>query len=262
MSAWSPERYLSFEEERTRPCRDLVANIRLGSARKIVDLGCGPGNSTAVLAERWPEARITGIDSSLEMLNRARQRNPGSEWVQSEIADWAIGSTSSYDLVFSNAALHWVQNHAELYPQLFSRVSPGGVLALQVPANLNEPAHQIMRDLASSDTWRSRLTTSKIREWFVHDPGFYYDLLAGMATKIDLWQTTYFHVMPTAASIAEWYRSTGLRPFLNALTNDSDRELFIKHYAETVSEAYPSRPNGRVLFQFQRLFLIASRSAG
>ena len=261
MPTWQPDQYLQFEEERTRPCRDLVAQIRVEDARTVIDLGCGPGNSTAVLAERWPAARITGLDSSAQMLERARQSDARHEWIQAEIADWSNSAHAEYDVVFSNAALHWVTDHAAVYPRLFARVAEGGALAIQVPANLDEPAHRIMRDLAASPQWRDRFPKARVREWFVHDRSFYYDLLAPAgARSIGLWETTYIHVMPGAESIAEWYRATGMRPFLDALASDADREQFMKDYTEAIRAEYRPRPDGRILFPFRRLFLVANRT--
>lgn len=259
MPSWRPDQYLLFEEERTRPCRDLVAHICVDSVRAVIDLGCGPGNSTAVLAERWPHARITGLDSSVEMLDRARQSNSRHEWLHSDIAEWTTGVNDEYDVVFSNAALHWVRDHPTVFPRIFERVAAGGVLAIQVPANINEPAHRVMRDLASSREWRDRFPATGVREWFVHDAAFYYDVFASVARSVNLWQTTYIHVLPDVASIAEWYRATGLRPFLDALQSVSDRERFIKDYTDALRSEYRPRQDGRILFPFRRLFVIASR---
>jgi trans-aconitate 2-methyltransferase len=258
-TAWQPHQYLLFEEERTRPCRDLVAQIRLDDARTIIDLGCGPGNSTAVLAERWPGAVIAGLDSSPEMLRRARQRLPQCEWIHQGIAEWAQGNEVKRDLVFANAAMHWVTDHAEVYPRLLNAVVDGGVLATQVPFNMSEPAHQLMRDVAASPEWRERFPASGVREWFVHEESFYYDLLAPLAKRVSIWQTTYLHVLPGAEAITEWYRATGLRPFLDALKTDAEREQFAAAYTEAVQGEYRPRPDGAVLFPFRRLFVVATR---
>jgi len=258
MSTWRPKQYLLFEEERTRPVRDLVAQIPVASPRSVVDLGCGPGNSTAVLATRWPAARITGLDSSAEMLDRARQSNPRLEWVQGDITEWSSGAGREYDIVFSNAALQWVTDHAAIYPRLLNRVAAGGALAVQVPANINEPAHQIMRDLASSSAWRDRFPPSGVCEWFVHGIAFYYDVLAPAAKSINIWEMTYIHVMPDVESITEWYKATGMRPFLDCLPGAAERERFIKDYTDAIRCEYKPRPSGSVLFPFRRLFLIAT----
>ncbi|MDB5300999.1 MAG: Trans-aconitate 2-methyltransferase [Phycisphaerales bacterium] len=224
-----------------------------------MDLGCGPGNSTEVLAARWPAARIAGLDSSGAMIETARREFPGQEWVVGDIASWA-GETDggSYDLIFSNAAMQWVGDHATAYPKIFSRVAPGGALATQVPSDLDAPAHTLMRDLAASEFWRRKFT-HEIREWHVHDVPFYYDVLAPLASRLDLWTTEYVHVMPGAEAIVEWYRGTGLRPFLDALAMEADRAGFVAEYLELIRKAFPARGDGRVLFPFQRLFLVAYR---
>ena len=258
MPSWRPDDYLRFEQERTRPCRDLVHRIPVDRPRTVIDLGCGPGNSTAVLAERWPSADITGLDSSAEMLERAHATGGAIRWITGDIEAWA-GSTDKSDIVFSNAALQWVTNHAELYPRLLERVSDGGALAIQVPANLDAPAQRMMRQVAASPAWRNRFSSAKVRDWFVHDAAFYYDLLAGRASTLDLWTTEYIHIMPGVEAITEWYRATGLRPFLEVLTSDADRQEFLNDYTDALRREYIPRQDGRVLFPFRRLFLIARR---
>lgn len=259
MPSWQPETYVQFEEERTQPCRDLISRISSRDPGKIIDLGCGPGNSTAALVGRWPKASIAGLDSSAEMLARARERNPQCQWIHSDITRWAADEQDQFDIVFSNAALQWVDNHAAVYPSILARVSEGGVLAIQMPANMNEQAHQLMRDLASSGEWRERFQRDGVREWFVHDATFYYDVLAKCTSRIDLWETTYYHVMPDAKAIALWYRGTGLRPFLDTLPDDAMREEFVNDYAKSIGRAYPPRADGWVIFPFRRLFVIATR---
>lgn len=252
---WNAGQYLRFADERTRPCRDLVARLAL-EPRTAADLGCGPGNSTAVVAERWPGATVTGIDSSPEMLARARRDHPGLAWEEGDIAAWNPAGT--YDLVFSNAALQWVPDHATLLPRLLSRVADGGALAVQVPADIEAPAHRLMRELAASEPWRAFFPAAP-REWHVHDPGFYYDALVSRAARLDLWTTDYAHVLENATEIAEWYRGTGLRPFLDALPDAAARERFVADYAARLPAAFPAQPDGKVLFPFRRFFLIAYR---
>lgn len=257
MPSWKPDQYLQFEEERTRPCRDLVSRISLAQPDAIIDLGCGPGNSTAVLAERWPSAIVTGLDGSAAMLEQARRKYPKHTWVTGDIVQWAANDGGQYDVVFSNAALQWVPNHATVVPQLLSHVRSGGVLAVQVPINMDAPAHQIMRDLASSTAWRGHFPENGVREWHVHDAGFYYDALAPVAKKIDIWETEYLHIMPSVEAIGEWYKGSGLRPFLDVLASDEDRSRFTSEYVVELRRVFQPRSNGSVLFPFHRLFLIA-----
>ncbi|MFI5357862.1 MAG: trans-aconitate 2-methyltransferase [Opitutales bacterium] len=256
MATWQSELYLKFAGERTQPAVDLVARISLATPARVIDLGCGPGNSTAVLAARWPQARIVGLDSSEPMLAAARRDFPQGTWVQGDIATWQ--APQPFDLVFSNAALQWVPDHETLLPRLLAQLSPGGVLAVQMPANFHDAAHRLMRELAATERWRRHFPTPP-REWAVHEPAFYYDLLAPRAARLHLWHTEYLQVMTGPAAIVEWYRGTGLRPWLDALPNDAERAAFVAEYALLIAQAYPPRSDGKVLFPFRRFFMVAQR---
>ena len=224
---------------------DPAGNWRLASPSqlpdRVIDLGCGPGNSTAVLAERWPKAELTGLDSSPEMIAAARRADPRLAWRVGDIAAWANENGQTYDIVFSNAALQWVDDHAAVFPKLLTRVAPGGALAIQMPGNFDAPAHRIMRELAASPAWRDRFPTGGVREWHVHDLATYYDILAPIAAAVDIWQTEYLHIMADAAAIVEWYKGTGLRPFLDALANDEQRAEFTRAISSAHSPGL-SRP--------------------
>lgn len=256
MPTWNAGQYLHFAAERTRPCRDLAAAISLEDPQRIMDLGCGPGNSTAVLADRWPKANIAGLDNSNEMILAARKDAPGRTFEVGDISTWT--SEAPYDLIFSNAALQWVENHAEIYPRLLGFVARGGAFAAQVPCNMSAPAHEIMRETARKPEFRAYFLDG-VREWHVHDSAFYYDLLAPRVERVDIWQTTYMHVLPDAAAIVEWYKGTGLRPFLDRLPDSDVRARFVDSYLKGITKAYPSRPDGRVILPFQRLFVVAYR---
>jgi trans-aconitate 2-methyltransferase len=257
MATWNAGQYLRFADERTRPSRDLAARIAVERAATVIDLGCGPGNSTAVLAERWPAAEITGLDTSGDMLGTAREGHPEWRWEEGDIASWASTAGRSYDLVFSNAALQWVGDHAALLPQLLRRVSPAGALAMQIPAR-ESPAHDLVRAMADSAAWRPFFTHS-FADWDSRDTGFYYDVLTPHATRLDIWETTYIHVLDSPADIVEWYKGTGLRPFLSALQDDAARERFLAEYLAGIEKLYCPRADGRVLFPFRRIFVIAYR---
>jgi trans-aconitate 2-methyltransferase len=260
MPTWDADLYLRFAEERTRPCRDLAARVMIDVPRRVIDLGCGPGNSTQVVADRWPTADVTGLDNSAVMIAAAREAQPMRTWVQGDIDDWARSTDQlPFDIVFSNAALQWVDDHATLFPLLLEHVVPRGALAVQVPSNWNAPAHQAARDLASSSEWRETFPRDSVREWHVEEPTFYCDLLAGRVEKLDLWETEYFQVMPSAEAIVEWYRGTGLRPYLDRLTDNERREKFLAEYLEQIRRRYPSRKDGSVAFPFRRLFVVAYR---
>jgi trans-aconitate 2-methyltransferase len=257
MPTWNPDQYLKFAEERTRPCHDLAARIAVANVRRVIDLGCGPGNSTRLLSARWPEAEITGLDNSAEMIATARREQPGLCWETGEIASWAAGGGEPYDVVFSNAALQWVGNHATLYPQLLSHVAAGGALAVQVPGNFHAAPHRLMRELAASAHWRPCFPDGRVREWYTHEPEFYYDVLTERAERLDLWVTEYVHVLPNVAAIVEFYKGTGLRPFLDALGDEQDRARFLSEYLTALEGSFAPQADGKVLFPFRRIFLVA-----
>jgi trans-aconitate 2-methyltransferase len=258
MSSWNATQYLRFADERTRPCRDLAARIGVVGPRRIIDLGCGPGNSTAVLGRLWPDAELTGLDSSPEMLAAAGRDYPAMRWLQGEIAAWAGQEGPAFDIVFSNAALQWVDDHGAVFPAMLRRVAAGGVLAVQVPAESNSPSQRGIRDLAASPEWRDRFTHS-VADWHSEAPEFYYDAMAPHAARLDIWQTEYLHVLDGPEGIVEWYRATGLRPFLGALPSDADRSAFLADYLERIKKSHTPRIDGRVLFPFLRTFVIAYR---
>jgi trans-aconitate 2-methyltransferase len=262
MPTWNATQYLKFGDERTRPSRDLAARIEVAQPARVVDLGCGPGNSTEVLAQRWPNAEIIGLDNSAAMIESARAahqappatRSTPLRWLTADIAEWAAAEGGeTFDVVFSNAALQWLPDHASLLPRLMRRVAPGGALAFQMPAH-NSPAHRIMRAMAAEIALR-------VADWHCHEPAFYYDVLAACARRVDLWETEYVHVMADAKAIVEWYRGSGLRPFLDALGTAAERDRFAAEFLEGVKEAYPKRADGRVLFPFRRVFAVAYASA-
>jgi trans-aconitate 2-methyltransferase len=256
MPTWDASQYLRFAGERTQPCHDLVARIPLAAPGRVIDLGCGPGNSTAVLAERWPDAEIVGLDSSAEMVARARADFPKVDFLESDIGSWQ--TDEPFDVVFSNAALQWLPDHRGLLPHLHSQVAPGGVLAVQVPGDPAAIPHRLMRELANSPAWRE-FFHGDVREWFVEAPEVYYDILAPHALRLDLWMTDYLYILPDVAAIAEWYRGTGLRPYLDALGDEPLRAKFVDDFIASLRAHYSPRHDGRVIFPFRRLFLIAGR---
>ncbi len=260
MPTWNSEQYLKFANERTQPAIDLAARVAVESPTHVVDLGCGPGNSTAVVARRWPQAAITGIDTSTTMLAAARKEFPEMAWVEGDIAQWAEaarpGTQGGWDVVFSNAALQWVPEHATLLPRLLGAVLPGGALAFQVPANFDAPPHRLMRELAATEAWRGYFPTAP-REWHVHAPEFYYDVLAPLTVRTEIWTTDYIHVLAGVEGIIEWYRGTGLRPWVEALPDERTREKYLADYRDLLKPYFPERADGRVLFPFKRLFVVA-----
>ena len=255
MHVWDPGQYLRFADERTRPAWDLVARIELAAPRRLVDLGCGPGNSTAVLRQRWPEAEVLGIDTSAELLEAARRDHPGIDFQRGNIAQWA--PAEPYDLVFSNAALQWVGDHERLLPRLLDAVAPGGALAVQMPRNHDFATHRLMRQAAAEGPWRARLAGARDPSP-VKPPEFYYDLLAPRSAGFTIWETNYIQIMDGVPAIIDWLQGTGLRPFLARL-DAVEQRAFVDRYAALLAEAFPARADGKVLIPYPRLFFIASR---
>ncbi|HEY5993560.1 MAG TPA: methyltransferase domain-containing protein [Gallionellaceae bacterium] len=258
MPAWDPKLYLQFGDERTQPAIDLVTRVNLAHPAQIIDIGCGPGNSTAILRQRWPDARVTGLDSSPEMISAARLSQPEQEWVLADAASWQASTGSVFDLVFSNAVLQWIPDHARLIPGLLGRVKPSGALAFQMPARAYSIIHQLVLEVAAEPEWSHRMNDA--REGFTLErPGFYYDLLAGLAARLDIWETEYCHVMQDHEAIMQWVRGTSVRPFLEALGTEAERQRFVAQLRARVAQAYPPQRDGKVLFPFRRLFVIAYR---
>jgi trans-aconitate 2-methyltransferase len=254
MPTWDAGQYLKFVDERTQPARDLARRVPAASPRRVIDLGCGPGNSTEVLAERWPEAELTGLDNAPDMLAKARKAHPGWRWQDSDIARWR--ADAPYDVIYSNAALHWLDDHAGLFVRLFEALAPGGALAVQMPNNLAAPSHALMRKVAADGPWRERLAAA--RGINTQPPAFYYDLLAPRAAHLQVWETEYLHVMDSSDGVLEWVRGTGLRPYLDLL-DEAERAEFERRYRAALAAAYPGQANGKVLFPFRRLFIVACR---
>lgn len=254
VDGWDPASYLRYGDERTRPAVDLVSRVQIDAPESVVDLGCGPGNSTSVLAGRWPSAHILGLDSSAAMIEAASQAHPSSTWMIADIASWQ--PESAVDVVFSNAALQWIPDHAHLITRLFRAVSPGGAFAFQIPSATYALVRTLIHEIALDGAWASRMS-SPLGALTMESPSFYYDHLAPVARRMDVWETDYMHVMDSHDAIVEWIASTGLRPFLEALESESDRSLFRDRLLQRVADGYPVQSDGRILFPFRRTFVIA-----
>jgi trans-aconitate 2-methyltransferase len=252
--AWDPKTYLDFEDERTRPAVELLARVPHKSPTHVIDLGCGPGNSTALLARRWPKAKLEGLDSSEAMLDQARRSGIPATWHSGDIPSWA--PTLRYDVIFANAALHWLGDQDALLKRLMSYLAPEGVLAFQVPANFNEPSHKLMRDVAAGGLWSGKLRG--VRNIVLGTEQGYYEMLEPLASHLDIWQTTYLQVLSGEDAVLRWVSGTGLRPFLEAL-DAQEREAYTREYKTRLNQAYPMRAGGKTLFPFQRLFVVARR---
>jgi trans-aconitate 2-methyltransferase len=262
---WDPGQYLRHAEHRARPFAELLARVPAlpGDPARIADLGCGPGNVTVQLAERWPAAHVTGYDNSPEMLARTDEHAGPSagggrlDFAHVDLTAWA--PTETYDLIVSNAALQWVPGHLDAFPAWLDAVAPGGTLAFQVPHNIDAPLHTLMRELAASARWKDRLAGVLRREDSVHDPLVYLDRLARLDCEADVWETTYMQLLEGEDPVLDWSKGTGLRPALTALADDpSSREAFVAEYRDLLRKAYPTAPYGTVL-PFRRLFVVARK---
>jgi len=256
VTTWDPGQYLQFAAARLRPALDLLAHVEpTRPPGLVVDLGCGPGNLTALLAERWPAAEVFGVDSSPAMLADARRDHPGLTWVEADLATYEPPRPA--DVVFTNAALHWLPDHEHLLPTLLARVAPDGVLAVQVPAEWDAPSHTEGFALAASSRWRERLTVD-LPEQPLLTPAQYLEVLLPLADDVDCWTTTYHHVLDGPDPVVEWFKGSFLRAFLSRL-DEADGAEFVADYAAAMGQAYPPRPDGRTVLPFRRLFLVARR---
>lgn len=251
MQDWSAKQYLKFEEERTRPSRDLANAVPLKAPGKIVDIGCGPGNSTEVLLQKWPLADISGFDASPDMIEKAKQRLPNVSFEIADLYQWQ--PQPDVDLLFSNAVFQWMPDHIKEMQRLLNSLKRGGVLAVQMPDNLDAPSHLTMAKIAQDERWKDRIGHTA-REKL---PGVsvYYDAFRPFTSKIDIWHTVYNHVLESHEAIVEWVKGTGLRPFLDPL-DKQERDIYLSLYLQALKKAYPLQKDGKVLLPFSRIFLI------
>jgi len=256
MEDWSARQYLKFEDERTRPPRDLLAQVPLQNPQLIVDLGCGPGNSTELLVARFPQAQVIGLDSSPDMLRKARERLPNCIFVQGDIATWKPDSNT--ELIFSNAVLQWLPDHQPVMRCLLEALPKGGVLAVQMPDNTREPGLVFQREVGESGPWRDHPEIKAAARKDLSPPEAYYDLLKPVCSRIEIWHSVYNHVMPSPQAITEWFKGSSLQPFLSPL-DAAAREQFLAAYSEKIVGAYKPRFDGKLLLRFPRLFIIAVR---
>jgi trans-aconitate 2-methyltransferase len=258
-SRWDPSQYLKFSDHRLRPALELLDRVPLAAPRVVYDLGCGSGHVARIMAERWPEATVYGLDNSTEMLAKAASEASTVRWVEADIRHWSPDQAP--DLIYSNATLQWVDGHGDLFPRLMGYVNPGGCLAVQMPLSWDMPSHRLMREtLADGGPGNTPIGDASLREavarkW-VDDMEVYYDLLAGATRSLDIWATEYLQVLEGEDPILEWVKGTGLRPILNAL-NDTHREVFITAYRQRLRQPYPIRSDGHTLYPFRRLFIVA-----
>jgi trans-aconitate 2-methyltransferase len=254
--SWSAQQYVKFEDERTRPVRDLLAAVPTRAPRRAIDLGCGPGNSTQVLKARFPDAAVTGLDSSEEMVRAARQRLPDISFEVGDIDAWE--SPPEWDVILSNAVLQWLPDHWSTLPRLVDKLAPGGSLAVQMPDNLDQAYHILMREISQVGPWADRLSAVRAERKDLPPPADYYNLLRPACQRVDVWRTTYHHVLPGVDAVVEWFKGAALWPFLKPLEDD-ERAAFLERYRAGIAAAYPLQEDGVVLLPFPRLFIVATR---
>ncbi|MCM0620197.1 trans-aconitate 2-methyltransferase [Nocardioides bruguierae] len=254
---WDPGHYLTYADERARPFLDLLARVPASAPGRVVDLGCGPGTLTALLARRWPDAHVLGVDASAAMVQRARELEgvEGLEVRHADLRDWAAEPGDPVDVLVTNATLQWVPGHLALLPTLVSRLAPGGLLALQVPGNQDAPSHALLRRLGAREPYAEHLVGVAFPR--AHDPADYLEVLAGAGCTVEAWETTYLHVLTGPDPVLTWVSATGARPTLDALPDDL-RPAFVEAYRAALAEAYPPGEHGTVL-PFRRVFAVARR---
>ncbi|SEM37456.1 trans-aconitate 2-methyltransferase [Pseudomonas sp. ok272] len=255
--SWSAKQYVAFEDERTRPARDLLAAIPIQDARSVIDLGCGPGNSTQLLVERFPSASVRGLDSSQDMIDAARQRLPQVRFDTADIATWS--EPGPFDVIFANAVFQWLPDHARLLPSLVAKLASGGSLAIQMPDNLEQPPHRMMREVAANGPWASKLADVAGQRTTLADANSYYQMLCTCSSRVDVWRTTYHHPLAGGpAAVVEWFKGSGLRPFLEPL-DEAQKAQYLAQYLDAIEPYFPVLADGSVLLPFPRVFIVATR---
>ena len=256
MADWSAQQYLKFEDDRTRPSRDLIAQIANTAPRRVVDVGCGPGNSTELLAARWPQAKIVGLDSSPDMLVKARARLPACSFEQADVAQWSPPDDT--DVLYGNAVFQWVPDHLTQLVRLFKALPKGGTLAVQMPDNVDEPSLVLQRETARQLPFKDKLAAAISQRDNLPKVDAYYDAFVREGGQVQVWHSLYNHSLENVEAIVEWFKGSSLQPFLNPL-NAKEREEYLHLYTGYIAAAYLPRQDGRVLLRFPRLFIVAVR---
>lgn len=257
MSDWNAKQYSKFKKERTLPAIELANAIECDDVKSVIDIGCGIGNSTAVLKRKYKDARVIGADNSKDMLESARQNNSDIEFIELDAEKELSNLNERFDIVFSNACIQWIPDHKRLLGQMFSCLAPRGVLAVQIPEQAKHPVHKIIREVSDSEKWREKLNFRRSYNNLTEEE--YFDVLSELTDDFRIWETTYFHAMPSYESIIEWYRGTGLRPYLERLS-DVDQAEFTLEIKNNLERIYPIQKNGEIIFRFPRLFFTARKT--
>jgi len=256
MNDWNPEIYLKFNNERLQPSIDLISRINIDNPKAILDIGCGPGNSTQILSKHWPNSHITGIDNSKSMIEKAKNDYPGMEWI---IADAALyESKIKYDILFSNAVIQWIPDHEKLLNKFYNMLSCQGILAVQIPLFWDMPLGKAIDKISNDQRW-CKAVKGVNKLFTINNYSFYYNVLSNLFKSIEIWETDYMHIMDNHLSILEMIRSTGLKPYLERLNNSSVKKEYENEIFKKIEEDYPLQNNGKVILPFKRLFFIGSR---
>ena len=256
MFEWNAKQYSKFEKERTLPSLDLVKAIDCKNVRTTLDIGCGIGNSTAVLKKYFPNAKIIGADSSEDMLTAARKNHSDIEFIKLDAEKELDTVSDRYDVVFSNACIQWIPEHHKLLRRMFNLLNDNGVLAIQTPQQSKHPVHGIITSLADSEKWRGKIHCKRV--FYNLSENEYFDVLSELSDNFRIWEVVYFHSMPSHQAIAEWYKGTGLRPYLEQLTQN-DKDEFLRDFSSEIKKIYPIQKNGEIIFRFPRLFFTVTK---
>lgn len=256
MSDWNAEQYLKFKKDRTKPSIDLASKIDITNPESIIDIGCGPANSTAVLKIKYPNAYVLGVDSSENMINTAEKSYPEIDFMTFDASKDFDKFDKKFDLVFSNACIQWVPDHHKLIPNMMSILKERGMLAVQIPVTVEQDMHKVIKAVTSKDYWKDKL--SNARTFYTLKDYEYFDILSDCSSDFEIWKTVYYHKLPSHQSILEWYRSTGLKPYFDRL-NDNDKILFEQDILEEITKQFPIQKNGEIIFKFPRLFFTAHK---
>ena len=255
MSQWNSEQYLKFKNQRTQPAIDLAKRITIEQPKNILDIGCGPGNSTFVLKKMFPQAYILGVDNSEDMINKAKETYPNINFQLCDVTT-DIDKMDTYDVIFSNACLQWIPNHKDVIPMLFKKLNKNGILAVQIPMNEQEALFRIMNDVLSEPQWNFSSMNIETNKTLL--PEEYFDILSSCTENFDIWETTYYHNMPSVEAMVEWVKGTRLRPYLNALDENSAEKLEAE-IIKRAAVAYHTQKNGEMIFKFRRFFFVANK---
>lgn len=255
-SQWNPKQYLKFKSERTQPAMDLLNRIKIDAPANIIDIGCGPGNSTALLKNRYPNSNVIGADSSAEMLKKAAADYHDINFELCDASCDLVRYSGQFDIVFSNACIQWIPNHKKLIPEMFAMLKSGGTLAVQQPMNYDEPIQRIIREVASNNYWSKKLA---LRNIDILTKAEYYDLFGSISDSFDMWEVVYYHSLPGYDAVVEWYRGTGMRPYLAQL-NDEEKLMYEQDVLNEVKKQYTLQADGSLMFRFPRLFFTINKA--